>query len=90
MRERLGDRLPKFSQEERELLNNSNDFLGFNHYTSRFISHSTNSSEESFYYKAQEMERKGNNLSICVPFCLSLCLHANSLTNFQLNGKGVR
>ncbi|XVF41408.1 hypothetical protein PTKIN_Ptkin01aG0277600 [Pterospermum kingtungense] len=57
MRERIGDLLPKFSQEERELLINSLDFLGLNHYTSRFISHSSNPSEESFYYKVQEMER---------------------------------
>ena len=59
MHERLGDRLPKFSQEEKELLINSLDFVGLIHYTTRFISHVTNSSEESFFfsYKAQEMER---------------------------------
>ncbi|XP_022718439.1 beta-glucosidase 42-like isoform X2 [Durio zibethinus] len=56
MREKL-DQLPKFSQEEKELLMNSLDFLGVNHYTSRFISHVTNSSEEIIFYKAQEMER---------------------------------
>ncbi|KAL4352675.1 hypothetical protein GQ457_06G013180 [Hibiscus cannabinus] len=57
MLERLGDRLPKFSQEEKKLLLNSLDFLGLNHYTSRFISHATSCSEESYFYKAQEMER---------------------------------
>ncbi|XVF30225.1 hypothetical protein REPUB_Repub16aG0039200 [Reevesia pubescens] len=57
MREKLGDWLPKFSQEEKQLLINAFDFLGLNHYTSRFISHVTNGSEESFFYKAQEMER---------------------------------
>ncbi|XVE90695.1 hypothetical protein DITRI_Ditri20bG0097600 [Diplodiscus trichospermus] len=57
MREKLGDRLPEFSQEEKALIINSLDFLGLNHYTSRFISHVANGSEESFFYKAQEMER---------------------------------
>ncbi|XP_017977362.1 PREDICTED: beta-glucosidase 42 isoform X2 [Theobroma cacao] len=59
MRERIGDRLPKFSQEEKELLGNSLDFIGLNHYTSRFIAHVNNGSEESFFYRAQEMERTG-------------------------------
>ncbi|GMI78863.1 beta glucosidase 42 [Hibiscus trionum] len=57
MLEKLGDRLPKFSQEEKKLLFNALDFLGLNHYTSKFISHATSSSEECYYYKAQEMER---------------------------------
>ncbi|XP_021288993.1 beta-glucosidase 42-like isoform X2 [Herrania umbratica] len=57
MRERIGDRLPKFSQEEKELLGNSLDFIGLNHYTSRFIAHVKKGSEESFFYRAQEMER---------------------------------
>ncbi|TYJ46567.1 hypothetical protein E1A91_A02G128700v1 [Gossypium mustelinum] len=57
MLERLGDRLPKFSEEEKKLLLNSLDFLGLNHYTSRFITHATSCSEESYFYKAQEMER---------------------------------
>ncbi|KAK8715441.1 hypothetical protein V6N13_042775 [Hibiscus sabdariffa] len=56
MLEKLGDRLPKFSQEEKKLLFKSLDFLGLNHYTSKFVSHATNSSEECYYYKAQEME----------------------------------
>ncbi|KAL4378899.1 hypothetical protein GQ457_02G025770 [Hibiscus cannabinus] len=56
MLEKLGDRLPKFSQEEKKLLFKSLDFLGLNHYTSKFVSHATNSSQECCYYKAQEME----------------------------------
>ncbi|KAK6915790.1 Glycoside hydrolase family 1 [Dillenia turbinata] len=62
MRERLGDRLPRFSEDDRELLQNSIDFVGLNHYTSRFIAHSTNNySAENFeqndFSEAQEMER---------------------------------
>ncbi|MCL7021725.1 hypothetical protein MKW94_025448 [Papaver nudicaule] len=41
MREKLGDRLPKFSDEDRELLMNSVDFLGINHYSTRLIAHVT-------------------------------------------------
>ncbi|KAL2944510.1 Beta-glucosidase 4, partial [Bienertia sinuspersici] len=60
MRERVGGRLPKFSQEEREMLKNSMDFIGLNHYTTRYIAHSTEGSEVLEYYAAQEMERIGN------------------------------
>ena len=38
MRERLGDRLPVFSAEERELLLGSSDFFGLNHYTTMLAS----------------------------------------------------
>ncbi|CAL5363050.1 unnamed protein product [Camellia sinensis] len=56
MREILGNRLPKFSQKDKELLRNSVDFIGLNHYTSRFIAHTKNHGENCFY-KAQEVER---------------------------------
>ncbi|MBA0702426.1 hypothetical protein Goari_020326 [Gossypium aridum] len=89
MLERLGDRLPKFSEEEKKLLLNSLDFLGLNHYTSRLISHATSCSEESYFYKAQEMERIGNNFHVYV--FMSICdLYTNVLSNYQLNGKGVK
>ncbi|XP_041021195.1 beta-glucosidase 42 [Juglans microcarpa x Juglans regia] len=57
MRERLGERLPKFSEEDKELIRNSIDFLGLNHYTSRFIAYVKDSPDEGDYYKAQEMQR---------------------------------
>jgi beta-glucosidase len=61
MHERLGDRLPKFSEEDRELIRNAIDFVGLNHYTTRFIAHVTDSPEEGDFYKAQEMERIGKH-----------------------------
>ncbi|XP_027341060.1 beta-glucosidase 42 isoform X2 [Abrus precatorius] len=57
MRERLGDRLPQFSKEDKKLILNALDFIGLNHYTSRFISHVTECNVENYYYKMQEMER---------------------------------
>ncbi|GAB4835340.1 Beta-glucosidase 42 [Ancistrocladus abbreviatus] len=57
MRERLGERLPHFSQEEKDLLRNSVDFVGLNHYTSRYIAHSTENTEGHEFYEAQEMKR---------------------------------
>ncbi|KAJ4703512.1 Beta-glucosidase [Melia azedarach] len=57
MRKSLGDRLPKFTKEEKELVRSSLNFVGLNHYTSRFIAYATNSPEEGNFYKAQEMER---------------------------------
>lgn len=41
MKERLGDRLPTFSEEEKELLKGSSDFLGLNHYTTMYAAHQT-------------------------------------------------
>ncbi|OVA10665.1 Glycoside hydrolase [Macleaya cordata] len=63
MRERLGDRLPKFSDEDKELLRNSVDFVGLNHYTSRLIAHATTSPEPNDFYQAQQMERIGKTFS---------------------------
>ena len=60
MRQIIGDQLPKFSEEDKELLKNPMDFVGLNHYTSRFIAHVTDGPEESYYYKAQAMDRLGN------------------------------
>jgi len=37
MRLYVGDRLPTFSSDETALLQNSYDFIGLNHYTSRFV-----------------------------------------------------
>ncbi|OAA55585.1 beta-glucosidase [Niveomyces insectorum RCEF 264] len=39
MRAQLGDRLPTFTDEERALVQGSNDFYGMNHYTANFIRH---------------------------------------------------
>uniref|UniRef100_A0A7S4RGS9 beta-glucosidase n=1 Tax=Ditylum brightwellii TaxID=49249 RepID=A0A7S4RGS9_9STRA len=41
MRQRLGDRLPYFTDEEREGLLGSSDFLGLNHYSSMVVSQPT-------------------------------------------------
>ncbi|KAI3935266.1 hypothetical protein MKW92_013254 [Papaver armeniacum] len=57
MREKLGDRLPKFSDEDRELLRNSVDFLGINHYTTRLIAHATTSPGYGHHYQDQQMEQ---------------------------------
>ncbi|KAF3581041.1 hypothetical protein DY000_02033339 [Brassica cretica] len=58
MRQKLGDNLPTFTPEEREfMLQNSWDFLGVNHYTSRLIAHVSNKEAESDFYQAQELER---------------------------------
>ncbi|XP_062105138.1 beta-glucosidase 42 [Humulus lupulus] len=57
MREKIGEQLPKFTEEEKNLLRNSVDYIGLNHYTTRLISHAKDSSAESDYYGAQEMER---------------------------------
>ncbi|XP_068664844.1 beta-glucosidase 42 [Aristolochia californica] len=57
MREKVGKRLPVFSDEEKELLRNSVDFLGLNHYTTRLIRHLPTKPEENNIYREQEVER---------------------------------
>ncbi|KAK4487886.1 hypothetical protein RD792_003624 [Penstemon davidsonii] len=57
MRERLGDHLPKFSKREIELLKTSVDFIGLNHYTTRFVYHSTSNLEDNDFYRVQEAGR---------------------------------
>ena len=39
MKERLGDRLPSFTSEEKQLIKGSSDFFGLNHYTTMYASH---------------------------------------------------
>lgn len=41
MRERVGDRLPKFSPEDKALLKGSSDFFGLNHYTTMYAEDAT-------------------------------------------------
>lgn len=36
MKDRLQDRLPKFTKEQKELIKNSSDFFGLNHYTTMY------------------------------------------------------
>ncbi|KAL0322272.1 UNVERIFIED_CONTAM: Beta-glucosidase 42 [Sesamum calycinum] len=58
MREKLGDRLPKFSERHKELLKNSVDFIGLNHYTTRFVCHATDNREDNDFYRIQELNGK--------------------------------
>lgn len=43
MRKEVGDRLPFFTKDEAALLQGSLDFVGINHYTTRYV---TSSSQE--------------------------------------------
>ncbi|KAJ4836814.1 Beta-glucosidase 42 [Turnera subulata] len=57
MRETLAEKLPMFTEEEKALIRNSYDFLGLNHYTSRFIAHTTELPENHNFYRAQGVAR---------------------------------
>ncbi|MFB9057837.1 GH1 family beta-glucosidase [Mariniflexile ostreae] len=39
MKERLGERLPVFTEAEKEIIKDSSDFFGLNHYTTMYASH---------------------------------------------------
>jgi beta-glucosidase len=51
MRERVGDRLPKFTQEEKEMMKGSNDMFFLNHYTSSYASVPTNFNDTVGWFK---------------------------------------
>ncbi|KAI1862476.1 hypothetical protein JX265_009190 [Neoarthrinium moseri] len=46
MLKQLGDRLPTFTDEERGLVQGSNDFYGMNHYTADYVKHKTGTAPE--------------------------------------------
>ncbi|KAH8653374.1 beta-glucosidase-like protein [Xylariales sp. PMI_506] len=47
MRKQLGERLPEFTDEERGLVQGSNDFYGMNHYAADYIKHKTGPADEN-------------------------------------------
>ena len=49
MKERLGDRLPTFSETEKKLIKGSSDFFGLNHYTTMYASHNEGKQKQSVY-----------------------------------------
>ncbi|KAL3658693.1 hypothetical protein V7S43_016329 [Phytophthora oleae] len=53
MKDRLGDRLPKFTEQQKKLLKGSSDFFGLNNYTSSFA-------KSSDSYKAGELPSSDN------------------------------
>lgn len=65
MKERLGNRLPTFTQEQKLLLKGSSDFFGLNHYTTMYASDATNNKElESVYGNGGLSEDQDVNLSV--------------------------
>jgi len=50
MKDRLGERLPAFTEEEKKLLRNSSDFFGLNHYTTMYAADEDLSESDSNVY----------------------------------------
>ncbi|GJM92304.1 hypothetical protein PR202_ga08765 [Eleusine coracana subsp. coracana] len=63
MRQRVGKDLPTFSEKEREFIRDKIDFIGINHYTSRFIAHHPCPGDISFY-QVQQVERLDTSVFI--------------------------
>lgn len=82
MRGKLGDRLPKFSERDKELLKNSVDFIGLNHYTTRFIRLATTSLEDNDFSRVQEAERIGK-AKLCFLFVEIKFLFFNEPNGFS-------
>jgi beta-glucosidase len=64
MVDRLGDRLPTFSEEEKEMLIGSTDFFGLNHYTTMIASNATEIVEGSVYGNGGLSEDQDVNLQM--------------------------
>ena len=50
MKERLGERLPKFSEQEKEMIKGTSDFFGLNHYTTMYAAHDDGTIKERSVY----------------------------------------
>jgi len=65
MRERVGDRLPHFTEAERAELSGSSDFFGLNHYTTMFAAEaSRDSGKQSVYGNGGISEDQDVDLSV--------------------------
>lgn len=65
MVERVGERLPKFSKEDMEMIHGSSDFFGLNHYTTMFAADATGKFEQgSVYGNGGLSEDQDVNLSV--------------------------
>ncbi|GLJ16560.1 hypothetical protein SUGI_0283410 [Cryptomeria japonica] len=61
MRRIVGERLPKFTEEEVEMLKGSIDFIGLNHYSSVYVAAKNSSSNIRDYYADMLVELKGSS-----------------------------
>ncbi|WMI67149.1 GH1 family beta-glucosidase [Mangrovimonas sp. YM274] len=64
MEDRLGDRLPKFTEEERQMLLGSTDFFGLNHYTTMLASEAKQINAGSVYGNGGLSEDQDVNLAL--------------------------
>jgi len=65
MKERLGERLPDFSDDEKKMIKDSSDFFGLNHYTTMYAAHDHgNANEQSVYGNGGISEDQEVDLSL--------------------------
>ena len=50
MKDRLGNRLPTFTKEQKEMVKNSSDFFGLNHYTTMYAAEDDQSGDKTSVY----------------------------------------
>jgi beta-glucosidase/6-phospho-beta-glucosidase/beta-galactosidase len=84
MRQRVGDQLPKFSEKDRELIRNKIDFIGLNHYTSRYIANQPNPQpDEIHFYQVQQMERIGTMFQLSMTCLFFVCVYKKAQHNLK-------
>ena len=65
MKDRLGNRLPKFSKEEKKMIKGTSDFFGLNHYTTMYAAHSDGTyKKENIYGNGGISEDQDVDLSL--------------------------
>ncbi len=64
MKDRLGNRLPSFTQEEKQMIKGSSDFFGLNHYTTMMAAAATEKDTGSVYGNGGLSEDQDVNLSV--------------------------
>lgn len=73
MKERLGERLPKFTEAEKQMIKGTSDFFGLNHYTTMYAAHDDGTiKDQNVYGNGGISEDQAVNLSLDKDWKLTL------------------
>ena len=79
MRVLVGDRLPKFTKKQSELVKESFDFIGLNYYTASYVYSTPKSNSATKNYYTDSYTNTTRKLSLNQSFHYAICLIFNPL-----------